>query len=253
MDGQADNNSSPLVIVAEGDPNAGSYGISRVTFDRIMENKKDGASMLALYNFYCYTARWQNSNPVKSTTSYTAQGLGWGTNKVIRIKKLLEALGLVRDHKTTEGGKVTGWFVKVNYLIKTTLTVSPGVVKSQTNALELVSPNALELVKREKESDNKSEEPSVNRLHQYAEQIYSTYPRKVGKPFALRAISKAIKKFGYEHVASKAQEYVLARRGQDPRFTPHPATWFNQERFNDDPKTWVNGSNQRYSYTEELL
>ena len=22
---------------------------------------------------------------------------------------------------------------------------------------------------------------------------------------------------------------------------PHPATWFNQERFNDDPATWVRG------------
>ena len=70
------------------------------------------------------------------------------------------------------------------------------------------------------------------------EDIYQAYPRKVGKPDALRAITKAVQKFGSDFVLAKTREYAAARVGQDPQFTPHPSTWFNQERFNDDPSTW---------------
>jgi hypothetical protein len=27
-------------------------------------------------------------------------------------------------------------------------------------------------------------------------------------------------------------------RGKDKAFIPHPSTWFNQDRFLDDPETW---------------
>jgi hypothetical protein len=33
----------------------------------------------------------------------------------------------------------------------------------------------------------------------------------------------------------KTLAYAQSRVGQDQQFTPHPATWFNQERFNDEP------------------
>jgi hypothetical protein len=77
------------------------------------------------------------------------------------------------------------------------------------------------------------------------EAIYSDYPRKVGKPKALLAIKKAVAKFGVDFVAQRTRDFQVARRGQDVQFTPHPATWFNQERFNDDPSTWINGSAQK--------
>jgi hypothetical protein len=72
--------------------------------------------------------------------------------------------------------------------------------------------------------------------------IYEAYPRKVGKPAALKAITRAVSKFGLELVLERTKAFSEARKGQDIQFTPHPATWFNQERFNDDPATWVNHS-----------
>jgi hypothetical protein len=70
------------------------------------------------------------------------------------------------------------------------------------------------------------------------EAIYAAYPRKVAKPAALRAISKAVEKFEAPNVLARTIEFAKLWLGNDLAFCPHPATWFNQERFNDDPSTW---------------
>jgi hypothetical protein len=72
--------------------------------------------------------------------------------------------------------------------------------------------------------------------------IYDAYPKKVGKPDALRAIAKALKKFEYDFLLERTRLYARARSGQDQQYTPHPSTWFNEQRFNDDPSTWKNSA-----------
>ena len=69
------------------------------------------------------------------------------------------------------------------------------------------------------------------------EMIYAAYPRKEGKPVALRAIEKKCKKFGAEFVLTKTQEFA-AICDKPKQFIPNPSTFFNQERFNDNPETW---------------
>lgn len=76
--------------------------------------------------------------------------------------------------------------------------------------------------------------------------IYSLYPRKVGKPVALRSIRKAILKFGYEHLRWRVEEFAAITKDKDMQFIPYPSTFFNQERFNDDleavfPRPKING------------
>lgn len=70
-----------------------------------------------------------------------------------------------------------------------------------------------------------------------AEAIYKEYPLKAAKPEALKAIRKAIEKAGFDHVLERTKAYATIR-ASDKAFMPHPATWFNQERYNDDPETW---------------
>ena len=69
-------------------------------------------------------------------------------------------------------------------------------------------------------------------------EIWEAYPRKEAKPTAIRAILTAIDRFPFADVLAKTKLYAECRAGQDPQFTPLPATWFNQERFNDDPVLW---------------
>lgn len=40
--------------------------------------------------------------------------------------------------------------------------------------------------------------------------------------------------------------FAAAREGEEKRFTPMSTTWFNQERFNDDPSTWGNGKTEAH-------
>lgn len=68
--------------------------------------------------------------------------------------------------------------------------------------------------------------------------IYQLYPLKVSRPQALRAISKAIRVFGFEFIRERTELYARMR-GTDKSFMPYPATWYNGERFNDDPETWL--------------
>jgi len=72
-----------------------------------------------------------------------------------------------------------------------------------------------------------------------AETVYDLYPRKVSKPHALHAIVKALKKEPLERLCGLVRQYADAVRGDDPQFIPHPATWFNGQRYNDDPATWI--------------
>jgi hypothetical protein len=70
------------------------------------------------------------------------------------------------------------------------------------------------------------------------EKIYAAYPRKVGKPAALRAIRRAIGQHGFDRVLERTQAYASARGG-DLAYMPNPSTWFNEQRYDDDPATWL--------------
>jgi hypothetical protein len=90
--------------------------------------------------------------------------------------------------------------------------------------------------------------------------IYQAYPRREGKGAAMVAINKAVQRLvkGEEPhppmVKIEAQRYLMRRTleyerspvGRQPDKTkiPHPATWFNQSRYQDDQANWqrVNGA-----------
>ena len=81
--------------------------------------------------------------------------------------------------------------------------------------------------------------------------IYAEYPKKVARGPALTAIARALDRLAsippdgcngefdpLPWLLGKVKEYAKARAGQETRFTPHPATWFNGERYLDDPSAW---------------
>lgn len=75
------------------------------------------------------------------------------------------------------------------------------------------------------------------------EQIYGAYPRRTKRPDALRAIEKALvgSDMTAEVLLGITQAYAKAtdQWPKDQRkFIPYPASWFNGERYRDDPKEW---------------
>lgn len=68
------------------------------------------------------------------------------------------------------------------------------------------------------------------------EDFWTVYPRRVGKPNARKAFARALPKTTVAAMADGLRGWCAwwSARG-DPEFIPHPATWLNQERWNDQP------------------
>lgn len=75
-----------------------------------------------------------------------------------------------------------------------------------------------------------------------AEDIYQAYPRRQGKIDAIRSIQRAMKREHPSHLLERTQAFAeaVARwpAEDNPKFVPHPATWFNRGSYDDDPKLW---------------
>lgn len=82
---------------------------------------------------------------------------------------------------------------------------------------------------------------AASKQDQDVESLYSLYPRKIGKGSALKAIRKALKSTDAEVLREAVGAYAEAvgRWPKEERqFVPHPSTWFNSRRWEDDRSEW---------------
>lgn len=74
------------------------------------------------------------------------------------------------------------------------------------------------------------------------EEFWRTYPRKTDKKKSRVAWGRALKgNVDPRELINAAARFAQSRRGEDPRFTAHPSTWLNGERWNDEPAYARNG------------
>jgi len=64
--------------------------------------------------------------------------------------------------------------------------------------------------------------------------FWASYPRKVGKAAAQKAFAKALRSTDAETIMSGVESLRVEVAGKDPKFTPHPATWLNEGRWDDE-------------------
>jgi|TARA_B110000881_G_C18557961_1_gene508067 hypothetical protein len=69
--------------------------------------------------------------------------------------------------------------------------------------------------------------------------FWSTYPRRIGKGTARTAFAKATKFEDPNVIIQAALDYTkhCEVMGTERQFIPHPATWLNQERWEDELET----------------
>lgn len=67
-----------------------------------------------------------------------------------------------------------------------------------------------------------------------AQAIYAAFPRKVGRKAAEKAILKALREVDAETLLGATQRFARLVAGKDAQYIPHPATWFNQGRWEDE-------------------
>jgi Helix-turn-helix domain len=84
---------------------------------------------------------------------------------------------------------------------------------------------------RQSRTMNHPKEPSIE--PSLFEQFWKIYPRKVAKGAAQKAWEKAVKTAKAQDIIAGAERY--AKDGaRDPKFTAHPATWLNAQRWLDE-------------------
>lgn len=86
-------------------------------------------------------------------------------------------------------------------------------------------------------SNNLGNEQYINELD-HADldfnRFYALYPRKIGKEAARKSFAKSLKKAPAQKIIEAADQFALACRGKEKKFIPHPATWLNQGRWDDE-------------------
>jgi hypothetical protein len=68
--------------------------------------------------------------------------------------------------------------------------------------------------------------------------LYRAYPRHVAPKDAYRAIEKALKETPFEELLASVERFAakMKRDGEEEKFIPYPATWFNGGRYLDEEK-----------------
>ena len=93
----------------------------------------------------------------------------------------------------------------------------------------------------EGERPTKGKKPKTTELERQAAAIYEAYPRRVNRRPALKAIAKALgsKPFAELLELTKAFAAVWVEAPESERkWIPYPATWFNSEGYDNEPKEW---------------
>ena len=97
-------------------------------------------------------------------------------------------------------------------------------------------------------SNNKGNGNSKNNTAK-AEEVYFHYPKKTGKKAAIKSIENALKVIKLEDLLPIVVTYGRKTAWMDKQYIPNPATWFNQERWEDDQSLWDEPKQQ----TEEII
>jgi len=101
------------------------------------------------------------------------------------------------------------------------------------------------------EKEVSTEKPVKRKRHAYTEafeRFWKAYPLNVAKHFAFKAWGK-IPAEDHEHVIEAARAFAKASAGNAGKFTPHPATWLNKGRYDDDRAEWEKGGETRGKMT----
>jgi hypothetical protein len=75
------------------------------------------------------------------------------------------------------------------------------------------------------------------------DEFWQAYPRKTDKGNARKAWDKAVKKTSGRSIILAAAAYAATK--PEPKFTAHPSTWLNGERWDDQPLTLIPGGQAR--------
>lgn len=111
----------------------------------------------------------------------------------------------------------------------------------------------LEREKEKKKIKKEKEKKSADADDAAFNQFWELYPRKVGKGEARRKFAKVIKQVNLEVILAAVKRQRESRQWSkdNGQFVPYPATWLNQERWEDEVDFGTVDSARNYDYDGE--
>lgn len=101
---------------------------------------------------------------------------------------------------------------------------------------------------------DKSISPKRNAYPSQFEEIWNLFPRKVGKDDAFRSWKKNRGRIEHEALKTAISKHAALVAGKEKQFIPHPATWLNDGRWQDEelqppqPLVPISGSKKWVAY-----
>lgn len=90
---------------------------------------------------------------------------------------------------------------------------------------------------KERKGKEQGSATRAERVSEFFADFWATYPRKVDKARAEKAYAKAATKVDPTEINAAAVKFAASSGGKDLQYVPHPTTWLNGERWNDEDDT----------------
>lgn len=233
--------------------------LNKTTIDKLC-SLDEAFNCIALYIFYYKTAKWQKTDTVKANDSYVEKTLKIGKSKLTKTKKILQNNGLIEIIQKRENGKVSGWYIRVHFLVNNDFTKKIKVEsinnhqneqgeistcgKQDTNALRINIKCLKNKIKVLKEENNKLKsllKESGKLTLEFDENLFNkfwnTYPKKKSKG--------NVEKWFKKHKPSSDMVDIMVDKinqlketeqwnKNDGQFIPYPTTWLNAKGWEDE-------------------
>lgn len=122
---------------------------------------------------------------------------------------------------------------------------------SQSKSLD--SQSSTPYIRKEHPTEHPENTPLVI-VSEPFDEFWTVWPKKVDKPAAKRAWTKAIKRIDPQTIIAAATAYRANPGIPDRQFIPHPATWLNGDRWNDElPRLAAHQPQRRPTRTEQNM
>lgn len=202
---------------------------------------------------------WPAKERIQKMTSYSERSVFTIT------ASLVEAGIMIREGRTASGtvryrinrAKLETMIYQAGHTAIPKNISAPGVLleEEQNGGAEFAGVQNLQVQKTTKGGADSAPKPSVepsrelfareavNGSNPTDSEIYKAYPRHVAPDAAMKAIAKARKKKPAAFLLERATAYAKAVKIAhiEKQYIPHPATWFNAGRYDDDPAEWFTG------------
>jgi len=153
-----------------------------------------------------------------------------GRYAINQAAKLLEQLGWI----VVDRPKINGQFVAKTWTVLNPTNANESTADDSTmESPHMGQSTDIRRTLNKEYKDIKNTKKAIDDEN-YFDSFWEIYPRKQSKPMALKAYEKALKTTPAIIILNAAYAYAHDPN-RDPQFTKLPATWLNQECWNDDP------------------